>query len=193
MVKKIKSKFKYAEVNALAKNKELFNTLISHYENPCLDFLFNHQHPFFLISLARERTNTKELEPAFIFTFLHKRLNQPIIDIVFENINPGKATLIFSVHFHANIRNSYLLILQKIKNYFSSFDFNKRQKLIEAGGILNESPQFSLSLSRVAHDDFYHWAELIEQRTHMYLPITYGCLKDHLVNGQKMAQKFLTL
>lgn len=156
-----------------------------------INILFNHQHPFFLISNAKECTNTGELETAFIFTFLHRFNNQLLIDIVFENVNFGKATLIFSSHFHANIRHSYLSIINYIKKYFISSDFNKRLKLIKTGSITNNKPQFSLYLSRVAHDDFYHWGELVEKKVHLSFPIAYGCLKDHLVNEQKMAQKFL--
>lgn len=98
MTKKEKqSKLKYACLHASDQNREKFGRQIHKYDSPYLSFLFTQQHPFFLISDATERTNTKELETAFIFTFLHLLNNQPFIDIVFENINIGKATLIFSI------------------------------------------------------------------------------------------------
>ena len=189
--KEKQSNSKYADLRASTLNRERFGCQIYQYESPYLNFLFNHQHPFLSILNATERTNASAIETAFIFTFLHQLNNQPLIDIVFENTNLGKATLIFSIHFHANIRYNYLSILHYIRNYFSSSVFNKRQKLIKAAGISSNKPQFTLSLSRVVHDDFYHWSKLLENKAHMYLPNAYGCLKDHLADGQKMAQEFL--
>ncbi|MDE5844765.1 MAG: hypothetical protein K2H44_05210 [Muribaculaceae bacterium] len=113
------------------------------------------------------------------------------MDIVFENVTEGKATLIFSTYFHT-IRSKYSHVVQFIKSYFASTEFNKRLKLMRAGGISNNAPQFNFTLQRVAHDEFPVWASIMKRKLHLHLQTSVGCLAPYLVNGQKLGKKWQT-
>lgn len=124
--------------------------------SPYLNHLLTLHNPNFYIVKSRERLNNGEFEDAYIFTYHSNGL----IFTFFENVNPGKATLIFSTTVGKNSDGrDYNGTLMSIRQYMGSAKINKRQALIYSCRDMIGS--FFYDYHRISHCDISNWPMLI--------------------------------
>lgn len=124
--------------------------------SPYLNHLLSLHNPHFYILKCRERLNSGEYEDAYIFTFHSNGL----IYTFFENVNPGKATLIFyALVGKDSDGRDYNATIMSIRKYMMSKKINKRQALIYS--CYEMIGPFFYNFTRLSHCDFSKWPQLI--------------------------------